>query len=570
MSATPTIKNPRADKTSTPSRATPKTDASPLIIDVEDSSIQDENTSPKTPVIGTGKAKFAPLFYKAVPKPTEDPMVREARQTFLKSDIPEKMRQEIEKKRQTQDEVNARQLCLYPDISHVPICKVYLADYDEEILFPRPDPWADPGPSPSCTSSCVLRVRVDDPSANGESLSAMAPLNTESQKKHLARNLKASSSDGKFPVYKFYKWLAKRVETPEEVAAPFPHQFRPTHSKEFVFNLSAVNELREYLEGFSAAAETVSSYETDDEYSNSLDALGSGGNGRQTLVLHGDCSSGKTSAVYAIAEELNYNVIEINASSKRNGAKVLHKLMEATQSHKVATTTTAKAKLSLSRKVLRRMEREEKKMSIILIEDVDVIFADDNGFLTAITQLMTLTKRPIIMTTNNRNSPNLRKTFDAHQNFKFLHFRQPQARHTDDTLMFLHLVGVVHGCNFDPDYLRHLFDELCHRDLRQALLQLNIITQTKDVELRWSGETSKIAIPCCNLEGEVEAEGDCTDLARIMDNLCAADRWSGRGRRKSALDANFQEMCLLGRRALDTRYDGTFYRKTGVLGTHSM
>lgn len=49
----------------------------------------------------------------------------------------------------------------------------------------------------------------------------------------------------------------------------------------------------------------------------------------------GPSSSGKTAAVYALAEELGYNVLEVNASSRRNGRTVLSHLHEATQSHSV-------------------------------------------------------------------------------------------------------------------------------------------------------------------------------------------------------------------------------------------
>lgn len=40
--------------------------------------------------------------------------------------------------------------------------------------------------------------------------------------------------------------------------------------------------------------------------------------------------------------------------------------------------------------------------SLILFEEVDVIFDDDSGFLSAIKTFMTTTKRPVILTTSGQ------------------------------------------------------------------------------------------------------------------------------------------------------------------------
>lgn len=47
-------------------------------------------------------------------------------------------------------------------------------------------------------------------------------------------------------------------------------------------------------------------------------------------------------------------------------------------------------------------EEQSKKLatSLILFEEVDVIFDDDSGFLSAVKTFMTTTKRPVILTTS--------------------------------------------------------------------------------------------------------------------------------------------------------------------------
>ena len=53
------------------------------------------------------------------------------------------------------------------------------------------------------------------------------------------------------------------------------------------------------------------------------------------LTHSGPSGSGKTAAVFALAAELGFNVLEVNASSGRNGKAMLAKLHEATQSQQV-------------------------------------------------------------------------------------------------------------------------------------------------------------------------------------------------------------------------------------------
>ncbi|CAH1793678.1 unnamed protein product [Owenia fusiformis] len=55
-----------------------------------------------------------------------------------------------------------------------------------------------------------------------------------------------------------------------------------------------------------------------------------------TTVICGPHGIGKTSVVYALAQDLGYKVFEVNASSCRNGKRVMSQLQEATQSHQVS------------------------------------------------------------------------------------------------------------------------------------------------------------------------------------------------------------------------------------------
>jgi flagellar biosynthesis GTPase FlhF len=94
------------------------------------------------------------------------------------------------------------------------------------------------------------------------------------------------------------------------------------------------------------------------------------------VLLVGPAGCGKTATVYALAEELGYNVLEVNASSRRNGKTVLSHLHEATQSHSLNNNTNAvsssMSKLFGGAKAVAKPARPEVKtaLSLVLFEDV--------------------------------------------------------------------------------------------------------------------------------------------------------------------------------------------------------
>lgn len=96
------------------------------------------------------------------------------------------------------------------------------------------------------------------------------------------------------------------------------------------------------------------------------------------VLLVGPGGCGKTATVYALAEELGYNVLEVNASSRRNGKTVLSHLHEATQSHSLSNSNNTgsvangMAKLFFGGKGAAKVNRKEQKssLSLVLFEDV--------------------------------------------------------------------------------------------------------------------------------------------------------------------------------------------------------
>ncbi|KAI8346376.1 hypothetical protein EDC96DRAFT_521499 [Choanephora cucurbitarum] len=168
------------------------------------------------------------------------------------------------------------------------------------------------------------------------------------------------------------------------------------------------------------------------------------------LLLVGEHGVGKTATVYTAAEQMEYEVFEINSGSRRSGKDIMSMVGEMTKSHLVAfgvappvsaqslfierpkpiptqkrkklnptlssgnyTTSAAKTTKRDTDVTLKSFLRKKEpstplpvsapttKQSLILLEEVDLLFEEDKGFWTSVIELAQKSKRPIIMTCND-------------------------------------------------------------------------------------------------------------------------------------------------------------------------
>ncbi|KAK7407953.1 hypothetical protein QQX98_009870 [Neonectria punicea] len=172
-------------------------------------------------------------------------------------------------------------------------------------------------------------------------------------------------------------------------------------------------------------------------------AKGSKDQGRLTnaVVVSGPHGSGKTAAVYAVAKELGFEIFEINSSSRRSGKDILERVGDMTRNHLVqhhqtdsaaeddedevtrdlksgkqgTMTTFFKPKPAAVSKKPTRKPTERKaepnkpssvknqKQSLILLEEVDVLYEEDRQFWVTLMGMMSQSKRPFIMTCNDES-----------------------------------------------------------------------------------------------------------------------------------------------------------------------
>ncbi|POR33411.1 Telomere length regulation protein elg1 [Tolypocladium paradoxum] len=165
---------------------------------------------------------------------------------------------------------------------------------------------------------------------------------------------------------------------------------------------------------------------------------------KNTIILSGPHGCGKTAAVYAVAKELDFEVFEINSSSRRSGKDILEKVGDMTRNHLVQQhraqpasaegddgdevdrdiksgkqgmmTTFFKPKPATGGKRQTKKQPKEKtdkapkgsppksqKQSLILLEEVDVLYEEDKQFWATLVGMMVQSKRPFVVTCNDED-----------------------------------------------------------------------------------------------------------------------------------------------------------------------
>ncbi|MBC8520661.1 MAG: AAA family ATPase, partial [Methanomicrobia archaeon] len=133
-------------------------------------------------------------------------------------------------------------------------------------------------------------------------------------------------------------------------------EYRPKKLKEVVGNGKATEELKEWAEGVHKAKS------------------------KKAAILHGPPGCGKTSAAYALASELGWEVIELNASDQRSEGVIKSIVGPASASNTFSKTTR-----------------------LIILDEADNIHGkEDRGGTKAITEIVKRSTQPIILIANDK------------------------------------------------------------------------------------------------------------------------------------------------------------------------
>ncbi len=128
-------------------------------------------------------------------------------------------------------------------------------------------------------------------------------------------------------------------------------KYRPKKFSDFVGQEAAIKAVKEFIRDFPK---------------------------KKALLLHGPAGSGKTSLALALANELNYELFELNSSDVRNRASLEEKLKPASQQSSLF-----------------------KKGKILLMDEVDGVTGTEYGGISELARLIDSTSYPIVMTCND-------------------------------------------------------------------------------------------------------------------------------------------------------------------------
>lgn len=424
--------------------------------------------------------KLAPLFMKKLPKPAIDPAVVEARRNFLLLGLPEDLRNNIDKQKQFEEDVLGNELIAFPLIAHVTQLKsednqrFEENSIDKSVVRIKEE---DRGEGCEVDEQRVLMCGMLTDCHSQDALSAISeeirPVERESIETVLLKSLvkKKKEEFESFPTNRCFKQLYWKHQTVKDQEVDgenllFIDIFKPTKMEEYLVNVSPIRELQKFLLTWNDKAEN-------DDSDDSCSASSSKGI-NNFVVLSGANGCGKTSSVYALANELNYQVIEINAGARRSGKKMLDNLLEATQSHRVKDKsgklfTTSEEAESGSHEA--KCDGAPGAKSIILIEDAELVFESDDGFVAAIQQLINNSKRPVILTTNNRMCQYLQK-FIHHK--EIMYDVPKEANHISK---YLSLMCLAANYQINAVAIEHLF-ALNERDLRRTINEIEFFIRS--------------------------------------------------------------------------------------------
>jgi len=163
-------------------------------------------------------------------------------------------------------------------------------------------------------------------------------------------------------------------ETEKKYELPWVEKYRPKSIKEMAKPLAKVNKQKVDL--IDELIKFIKNYKKDSV--------------EKAVLLEGPTGIGKTSVIYAIANDLNMKVIETNASDTRTQKSLKRKLNEA----------------SKARDMMNFIVKSKKKL--ILIDEIDGIYGvSDRGAIPTVIDIMKNSEFPIIMVANEyKNSLN--------------------------------------------------------------------------------------------------------------------------------------------------------------------
>jgi replication factor C large subunit len=171
---------------------------------------------------------------------------------------------------------------------------------------------------------------------------------------------------------------------------------------------------------------------------------------KSAVILHGPLGTGKTSLVYALARDLDYDILELNSSQQRNKDAIQNFL------------TSALNQMSLFM-----------RPKIILIDEADNTSGrKDRGGMAELAKIITKSKFPIICTANDVLDKKIKPIKKVS---KLIEVHKPNL---EETITFLKQICSKENIDFDDKAISALARQ-SDGDIRAALLELQVLKNQK-------------------------------------------------------------------------------------------
>jgi DNA polymerase III delta prime subunit len=278
--------------------------------------------------------------------------------------------------------------------------------------------------------------------------------------------------------------------------------YRPLRGKELCVERSCVAVLQRWLENWKGKMNPGShsaerGMESGDEDADYCLCENEDEGSSSAFIVCGAQGVGKTAAVYACAAEAGFHIVEVNSAQARNGASIRQMFGEAAQSQRVGCGSSLKGAMSaaaasappevidLSGLVRRKRGKTDtrhkssaqksqnkqkeasadgsRKRTLILVEEIDVVFEEDGGFIAALKELTSVAKVPVVMTSTNLNPGHLKVLTPDHVRF-------PRPR-LAEVCHELSLIAAAEGLHLSVAALSHLA-QYHLLDLRACIMTL--------------------------------------------------------------------------------------------------
>jgi replication factor C large subunit len=269
----------------------------------------------------------------------------------------------------------------------------------------------------------------------------------------------------------------------------------------------------------------------------------------RAIVLAGSPGVGKTSAALALAEDMGWEAVEVNASDSRTKGAI-ERLVGRASANEEIDAAARRARQELSGE-----EREDRTRQLLVVDEADSFHRADRGGSRALSEIVSETEQPMVLIVNDAYEmpDSLRRSLDA------IDFRDISKR---SIVPVLRDICRKEAIEFDDDALESLAAQNSG-DLRGAIKDLQALAEgqerltTEDVVTGERDTTRGIfdfldlvikeAGPQEALEASYAVDETPDDLVNwIEDNLpkdyhgeelvdaygflAAADRWLGRVR----------------------------------------